>query len=135
VRLNPVQSPASSTKKKHASTPPKSKSAIQRTKGAATVPINPVAVGKGSSSIRTGTQDPSEPPGLYPGTPTLPPAAPFDFSEVSTSLELSQPVSSEEPIEIHYPHAKLLEQVRLAMSAESAKDKASIIVIGTPYLL
>ena len=90
-----------------------------------------MAIAKESSSIRTSTQDPSEPPGVYPGTP----AVPFDFGEMSTSLELSQSVSAEEPIEIHYPHAKLLEQVRLAMSAESAKDKASIIVIGTPYLL
>lgn len=51
---------------------------------------------------------------------------------MSASIELPESTSAEEPVEIRYPRSKLLGEVRLAMSADDAKDKASMIVIGKP---
>lgn len=92
-----------------------------------------MADAKESSSIRMGVQDPSQPPTGYTGSPALHPSAPArisEFNEMSASVELPSSTPAEESVEIRYSHSKLLEEVRLAMSADSVKDRASMIVIG-----
>jgi hypothetical protein len=92
---------------------------------------------KESSSIRMGTKDLSQSPASYTGSPVLLPPAPArtpDFNEMTTSTELPSSTPAEEPVEIRYSHSRLLEEVRLAMSADGIKDKASMVVIGKPLL-
>lgn len=121
-----AKSHTTTPKKPKGSTPSKAKSALERTKEASRVPG-----GSGTVSPATSRAS-SQPPSEFSPTPPLSPSisGAFDFGDMSASLELPPPAAAEEPIEMSFTQAKLLEEVRKARSASGAKNSASMIVIG-----